>query len=96
MVGGCKQFFHPLVADGVDDAFPADVAAGLDGPDVARVIALAGAMFWIGVASVGGCALVLGSAPVDLGWLLLSVRSMHVIGACLIGALSSSLGAGER
>ncbi|MBB3858797.1 phosphatidylglycerol lysyltransferase [Novosphingobium hassiacum] len=64
------------------------VAAGLDGPDVARVIALAGAMFWIGVASVGGCALVLGAAPIDLGWLTLSVGSMHAVGACLIAAIA--------
>lgn len=67
------------------------VAAGLDGPDVARVIALAGATFWAGVVTVGGLALLLGTAPLDLGWLRLEAGAMHFVGAALV--LGVGLGA---
>lgn len=59
------------------------IAAGLDGPDIARVIGLAGATFWFSVAAVTGLALLSGT-PVQLGWLPLTASQTRFAGAGLL------------
>lgn len=55
-------------------------AAGLDGPDVARVVAIASGTFWAGVVSVTGAALLLHHGPLDLVGLKLSATQVAVAG----------------
>ncbi|MBF9151816.1 bifunctional lysylphosphatidylglycerol flippase/synthetase MprF [Novosphingobium jiangmenense] len=63
------------------------VAAGLDGPDVARVIALAGATFWAGVVTVAALAMAAGSVPIDLGWTALAPATVQVVGCALLACV---------
>ena len=55
-------------------------AAGLDGPDVARVVAIASGTFWAGVVSVTGAALLLHHGPLDLVGLKLSAMQVALAG----------------
>jgi len=55
-------------------------AAGLDGPDIARVIGLAAATFWTGVATVAGVALALHTGPLALPGLALEAGVIHLLG----------------
>lgn len=64
------------------------VAAGLDGPDVARVIALAGATFWAGVVTVGALAMMAGTVPLDLGWTALSADTVRLIGTGVLACVA--------
>jgi phosphatidylglycerol lysyltransferase len=43
------------------------VAAGLDGPDIARVVGIAAAMFWAGVVTIAGLAMLAHAGPLQLG-----------------------------
>lgn len=55
-------------------------SAGLDGPDVARVVAIASGTFWAGVVSVTGAALLLHHGPLDLVGLKLSAMQVALAG----------------
>lgn len=64
-------------------------AAGLDGPDVARVIALAGGTFWIGVSAIAGVALLLHDGPVALGTVALAPWQAHLAGALALAGVAA-------
>jgi phosphatidylglycerol lysyltransferase len=59
-------------------------AAGLDGMDVARVVAIAGATFWTGVTVVAGIALLGHAGPVTIASLTLDPTQAHLAGAVLL------------
>lgn len=59
-------------------------ASGLDGMDVARVIAIAGATFWTGVTVVAGVALLSHAGPVTIASLTLDPTQAHLAGAVLL------------
>lgn len=59
-------------------------AAGLDGMDVARVVAIAGATFWTGVTVVAGVALLSHAGPVTIASLTLDSAQAHLAGAVLL------------
>lgn len=59
-------------------------AAGLDGMDVARVVAIAGATFWMGVTAVAGIALLGHAGPVTIASLTLDAGEAHLAGAVLL------------
>lgn len=74
-------------------------AAGLDGPDVARVVGLAGATFWTGVATVAGAALVLHDGALAIAGRTLGqdlVRAVGVIVLATVAALAIACGRGGR
>ncbi len=54
--------------------------AGLDGPDVARVIAIASATFWSGIAAITGIALIARSGPLDLAGVTIPADWLHAAG----------------
>ncbi len=56
-------------------------AAGLDGPDVARVVAIAGATFWMGVLAVAGGALLVHAGPLPIATLVVPEWAARLIGA---------------
>jgi len=60
------------------------VAAGLDGMDVARVIALAGATFWTGVVTVTGVALLSLSGEVAVAGLTLGAWQARLAGMLIL------------
>lgn len=64
------------------------VAAGLDGPDVARVVALAGATFWAGVGLVAAVALLFAQAPLMLDGIALSVPTLHGVGLAALAVIA--------
>lgn len=64
------------------------VAAGLDGPDVARVVVLAGATFWAAVSVVAALAMMLGDQPIQLGPLMLSGSLLHAGGLVTAAAIA--------
>ncbi|MGN5375643.1 lysylphosphatidylglycerol synthase transmembrane domain-containing protein [Sphingomonas hankookensis] len=55
-------------------------AAGLDGPDVARIVTIASGTFWAGVISVTGVALLLHPGALDLAGLRLSATQVRFAG----------------
>lgn len=59
-------------------------AAGLDGIEVARVVALASATFWAGVITVAGVALLGHAGPVAIGGLALGAAQAHWAGALVL------------
>jgi phosphatidylglycerol lysyltransferase len=61
-------------------------AAGLDGPDIARVIGVASATFWSGIITVAGAALVARSDAITLGGLTLSPGWAHMTGGAILAA----------
>lgn len=63
-------------------------AAGLDGPDIARIIGLAAATFWIGVATVAGAALALHAGPLTLPGMTLGSNVVHLLG---LGVLATTV-----
>lgn len=60
-------------------------SAGLDGPDIARVIAIASATFWLGVIAVAGFALLFHSGPISIGGFMLGEAGAHVGGIGVLG-----------
>jgi len=64
-------------------------AAGLDGPDIARVVSIAAAMFWAGVVTVAGLALVVHHGPIELAGVTISVAGARLAG---IAALLATAG----
>ncbi|WP_404477751.1 bifunctional lysylphosphatidylglycerol flippase/synthetase MprF [Novosphingobium sp. BL-52-GroH] len=65
------------------------VAAGLDGPDVARVVALAAGNFWAGVVTVAGAAMLVHPGGLDLGALVLGPGLTHLAGAAMLALMAS-------
>ncbi|WP_159865145.1 bifunctional lysylphosphatidylglycerol flippase/synthetase MprF [Novosphingobium sp. 9U] len=59
-------------------------AAGLDGPDIARVVAIAAAMFWAGVVTIAGLAMLVHNGPLQLGSLMVEARYARVLGGILL------------
>ncbi|WP_277980100.1 bifunctional lysylphosphatidylglycerol flippase/synthetase MprF [Sphingomonas phyllosphaerae] len=62
-------------------------AAGLDGPDVARVVGIASATFWLGVITVACAALTLRDGPIVLADVTLSAAAAHAIGAAVLAGV---------
>ncbi|MCJ2184628.1 bifunctional lysylphosphatidylglycerol flippase/synthetase MprF [Novosphingobium sp. 1949] len=63
------------------------VAAGLDSLDVARVIALTGAAFWIGVSALAALAMSLHTGPLAIGPLHLGAGPTRASGALMLALL---------
>ena len=59
-------------------------AAGLDGPDVARVIGIASATFWSGVVTVASVALLARSGPIELAGVAIPAAVSHAIAATIL------------
>ena len=59
-------------------------AAGLDGPDVARVIGIASATFWSGVVTVASVALLARSGPIDLAGVTIPAGIAHGVAAAVL------------
>ncbi|MEH3100980.1 bifunctional lysylphosphatidylglycerol flippase/synthetase MprF [Sphingomonas adhaesiva] len=73
--------------------------AGLDGPDVARVIAIASATFWIGIVTVAGVALAMRDGAIDLAGVSLPqglARTLGVVVVALAVALVIACGRARR
>ncbi len=68
-------------------------AAGLDGPDVARVIAIASGTFWAGVVTVTGGALVLHGGALDLAGLTLTGPQVALTGWAIVALAAGLLAA---
>lgn len=54
--------------------------AGLDGPDVARVIGIASATFWTGIVTVAGAALIARDGPIELAGVTATAALAHGVG----------------
>ena len=61
--------------------------AGLDGADVARVVALAGSTFWMGVMSIAGLAMAFHQAPLTIAGIPLSAGAVRLIGDLILIAM---------
>lgn len=75
------------VLTGGSARFRVYTAAGLDGPDVARVVGLAGATFWAGVVAVTGLALAMHDGALALPGLTLSAAQTHLLGAGVLALI---------
>jgi len=74
-------------------------AAGLDAPDVARVIGIAGATFWAGVAAVAGLGAAVHRGPLPLGDVAVAqggVRAAGVVALAGVAAAAIACGRGGR
>lgn len=65
-------------------------AAGLDGPDVGRVIAIAGGAFWAGVLSVAGAAMALHNGPLNLAGIAFDGAAVRLLGGAVIAVIGLS------
>lgn len=72
------------------------VAAGLDGPDVARVVGIAAAMFWGGVMTIAGVAMLVHQGPLQLAGLALPADGVRAVGAVVLLAIVGSVFAAGR
>ncbi|MEE4451614.1 bifunctional lysylphosphatidylglycerol flippase/synthetase MprF [Novosphingobium resinovorum] len=66
------------------------VGAGLDGPDVAKVVMLAAGNFWAGVLAVSGAAMLVHRGGLDFGAVVLGARTTHAIGAAMLALLGAA------
>jgi len=64
-------------------------AEGLDGPDVARVIAIASATFWMGVLTITGVALLAHPSALHLSALAIGPDVARIVGGAIILAAAS-------
>ncbi|WP_394648436.1 bifunctional lysylphosphatidylglycerol flippase/synthetase MprF [uncultured Sphingomonas sp.] len=64
-------------------------AAGLDGPDVARVIGIASATFWSGVVTVASVALLARTGPIDLAGITIPAALSHGVAAAVLVAVAA-------
>ncbi len=71
-------------------------AAGLDGPDIARIIGIASAAFWAGVATVAGAALLLHEGALVLPALTLSESLSHGLGLATLLVVGGLIAASVR
>ncbi|HEX8057764.1 MAG TPA: bifunctional lysylphosphatidylglycerol flippase/synthetase MprF [Novosphingobium sp.] len=62
--------------------------AGLPGSDVARIVALAGAAFWMGVVVMGGLGLVTTQSPLTVGVWSVSPDNLRLIGTAMLLVLA--------
>jgi phosphatidylglycerol lysyltransferase len=58
--------------------------AGLDGPDVARVVGIAGATFWTGIVTVAGAALLLRPGAITLADVTVPAAFTHAAGVAVL------------
>ncbi len=63
-------------------------AAGLEGPDVARIIGLTGATFWAGVAAVASVALLGHPGPLTLPGIVLTAGQAHLAGGAMLAGVA--------
>lgn len=63
------------------------VGAGLDGPDVAKVVMLAAGNFWAGVLAVAGAAMIVHRGDLDLHMVVLGPLATHLTGAAVLALL---------
>ncbi|PNU06758.1 bifunctional lysylphosphatidylglycerol flippase/synthetase MprF [Novosphingobium guangzhouense] len=63
------------------------VGAGLDGPDVAKVVMLAAGNFWAGVLAVSGTAMLFHSGSLKVGSVVLEQGAVHGLGAAVLALL---------
>ncbi|MBU3079337.1 bifunctional lysylphosphatidylglycerol flippase/synthetase MprF [Sphingomonas quercus] len=75
-------------------------SAGLDAGEVARIVVIASATFWMGVLAVTGAALAGHQGPLSLAGLALGADAAHVTGLAIIAATAAlvlfcALGPGE-
>lgn len=61
-------------------------AAGLDTPDIVKVVATASMTFWSGVVVMAGIALSFHLGPLTLGDVTISTTVQHLVGAAILGA----------
>jgi len=59
-------------------------SAGLSGPDVARIVAIASVTFWTGVLAITGIALVFRDGSLQLGGLTLNEAAVHAAGSAIL------------
>ncbi|MDR6787722.1 phosphatidylglycerol lysyltransferase [Sphingomonas sp. BE138] len=64
-------------------------AAGLDGPDVARVIGIASATFWSGVVTVASVALLARSGPIALAGVTIPAAIAHGVATAILVAVAT-------
>lgn len=67
-------------------------AAGLDGPDIARIIAIAVAAFWAGVIAVAGVALLFITGPIAIGTLELPMSAARILGISVLLIVTATVG----
>lgn len=72
------------------------VAAGLDGPDIARVVGIAAATFWSGVFMIASAAMLVHQGQLDLGAVVLGPDATHLAGAAVLAALAALVVAAGR
>ncbi|WP_082700003.1 bifunctional lysylphosphatidylglycerol flippase/synthetase MprF [Novosphingobium barchaimii] len=72
------------------------VAAGLDGPDVARVVALAAGNFWAGIITIAGAAMLLHPGRLDLPGVSLGAGPTHLAGAAMMAFMAALVIAAAR
>lgn len=65
------------------------VAAGLDGPDIARIVGIAAGTFWAGVSAIAGVAMLLRQGPLPLGAVTLGPDVVHTAGAAVLAAIAA-------
>jgi phosphatidylglycerol lysyltransferase len=61
-------------------------AAGLDTPDIVKVVATASMTFWSGVAVMAGTALAVHRGALVLGSITISTTAQHLLGTAILGA----------
>lgn len=66
--------------------------AGLDGPDVARVIAVASATFWTGIVIIAGAALLVRPGELAIGGLVIPPATLHIAGTLILAAAALLVG----
>lgn len=64
------------------------VGAGLDGPDVAKVVMLAAGNFWAGVLAVAGAAMMVHRGDLNLHVIVLDPMASHLTGAAVLALLA--------
>jgi len=67
-------------------------AAGLDGPDIARVIAIASATFWFGVFTVTGLGLLFHDGPITVEQLVLGQTPVRWLGGAVVAGAVALIG----
>jgi phosphatidylglycerol lysyltransferase len=65
------------------------VGAGLDGPDVARVVGIAAAMFWAGVLTIAGAALLVHEGPLQLAHFIIPASDARLAGATVLAGMAA-------
>ena len=64
------------------------VEAGLDGPDIARIVGIAAAMFWAGVLTIAGAAMVAHEGPLQLASLTIPAGTARLIGGAVLAIMA--------